>query len=181
MELYLTIAAATCATIGAVSDVKTKRIPNWLTYGSLICGLALRASFAGWHGLAQGVGGVLLGGGIFFLLFLVRGMGAGDVKLMAAVSAWVGMHRALSVLLATSVAGGILAIYYIVFYRRIGSTLRNVGELLRFHLTSGFQAHPELNAQDPSSIQVPYGLAIAMGTFYLLISTSSISGVIYGR
>lgn len=181
MEIYFIVGAAICAAIGAASDMRTKRIPNWLTYGSLIGGLTLRTILGGSHALAQGLVGMLVGGGIFFLLFLVRGMGAGDVKLMAAVSAWVGVHNALPMLVATAIAGGFLAIIYIAFHKRIGRTLSNIGELLQFHFTSGIQPHPELNVQDPSSARVPYGLAIACGTIYLLLSTSNISGVIYGR
>jgi prepilin peptidase CpaA len=181
MEIYFSVGAMISASIGAASDMRFMRIPNWLTYGSLVCGLALRVCLAGWHGLAQGLTGALLGGGIFFLMFLVRGMGAGDVKLMAAVSAWVGIHSTPRVLIATAIAGGILAVFYIIFYKQVVKTFRNMGELLRFHLVSGIQPHPELEAVAPSSIQVPYGLAIAVGTFYLLITTSSISGVIYGR
>lgn len=119
---------------------------------------------------------MLVGGGIFFLFFLVRGMGAGDVKLMAAVSAWVGIHQTVLVLVATALAGGILALGYIFFYKRFRQTWQNLGELLRFHLTSGIRSHPELNLQDSSTIQVPYGLAIAVGTFYALVSTSSTWG-----
>jgi prepilin peptidase CpaA len=54
--------------------------------------------------------------------------------------------------------------------------MQNMGELLRFHFTSGIQPHPELNLQDPASLEVPYGVAIAVGTFYLLISTVAFRG-----
>jgi prepilin peptidase CpaA len=175
------LGGAICAIIGAVGDVRSNRIPNWLTYGGLALALALRAAWGGWRSLEQGLLGILLGGGIFFVLFLVHGMGAGDAKLMAAVGAWVGLQGTLRVLIATALAGGVLAVVYMVFYKRVGSTFRNVGVLLRFHLTSGVRPHPELNLQGPATIRLPYGLAIAMGTLYLLISASHISGVIYGH
>jgi len=181
VEILLMLGAAVCAIAGAVSDVRSNRIPNWLTYGGLALALTLRAAVGGWRSLEQGVGGILLGGGVFFVFFLVRGMGAGDVKLMAAVGAWVGPHPTLSVLIATALAGGVLAVVYMVFYKRVGSTFRNLGMLLRFHLRSGVRPHPELNLQGPETIRLPYGLAIAMGTLYLLISASHISGVIYGH
>lgn len=175
------LGAAICAIIGAVIDVRSNRIPNWLTYGGLAVALALRVALGGWHGLEEGLAGMALGGGIFFLLFLVRGMGAGDVKLMAAVCAWVGLHRTLTVLIATALVGGILAVIYMVFYKRIAGTFRNLGVLLRFHLTSGVKPHPKLNLQDSKTIRLPYGLAIAAGTLYLLFSTVNNSGVIYGH
>ena len=167
------LGALICAMIGAVSDIRAGRIPNWLTYGGLVVGLTLRTILEGWRGLGQGAAGILAGGGIFFLFYLVRGMGAGDVKLMAAVGAWTGVRQAVVVMIATAVAGGILGVVYMVFYRRVGSTVRNIGELIRFHLTSGIQPHPEVSLSDPGSIRVPYGLAIAMGTLYLLMSNTT--------
>ena len=175
------LGAVICATIGAAGDLRSNRIPNWLTYGTLALALAIRVALGGWRSLEQGLAGILLGGGIFFVLFLVHGMGGGDVKLMAAVGAWVGLHGTLRVLIATALAGGILAVVYMVFYKRVGSTFRNVGLLLRFHLWSGVRPHPELNLQGPATIRLPYGLAIAMGTLYLLISANHIPGVIYGH
>ncbi len=175
------IGAVICAIIGAISDVRSNRIPNWLTYGGLVLALALRAALGGWHGLGQGVAGVLFGGGIFFVFFVVHGMGAGDVKLMAAVAGWVGLHQTFRVLIATALAGGILAVFYMILYKRVGRTFRNLGALLWFHLRSGVRPHPEINLQHPEAIRVPYGLAIALGTLYVLISASNISGVIYGH
>jgi len=181
VEILLMLGATVCAIAGAVSDVRSNRIPNWLTYGGLALALTLRAAVGGWRSLEQGVGGILLGGGVFFVFFLVHGIGAGDVKLMAAVGAWVGPHSTLGVLIATALSGGVLALVYMAFYKRVGSTFRNLGALLRFHLRAGVRPHPELNLQGPETIRLPYGLAIAMGTLYLLISESHISGVIYGH
>ncbi len=175
------LAAAICAIIGAVSDVRSNRIPNWLTYGGLALGLVVRTATGGWHSLGQGLTGALICGGVLLLFFLVRGMGAGDVKLMAAVGAWVGLHQSFRVLIATAFAGGALALFYMVFYRRVGSTFWNLGRLLWFHVRSGVRPHPEINIQRPETIRVPYGLAIALGTIYVLITASNISGVIYGH
>ncbi len=175
------LGATVCAIMGAISDVRSNRIPNWLTYGGLALALVLRTALGGWRSLELGLAGMLIGGGIFFLFFIVHGMGAGDVKLMAAVAAWVGLHQAFNLLIATAFAGGILALYYMIFYKRVGSTFRNLGSLLWFHLRSGVRPHPEINLQHPEAIRVPYGLAIALGALYVLISASKISGVIYGH
>ncbi len=172
MESYLLIGALVLATTGAVEDVRARRIPNRLTYGGIIAALGFRTYWLGWHGLAQGVGGLLAGGGVFFLFFLVRGIGAGDVKLMAGVGACVGTWPAVLVMVYTAFAGLGIAVYYMVFYGRVGSTLANVGELLRFHVTSGVKPHPEINLQDTSTIKMPYGLAIAMGTLFLFASSA---------
>lgn len=167
------LGALISAVIGAVSDVRERRIPNWLTYGSLTAGVAVRSFWEGWHGLGQAAGGTLVGGGVFLLLYLVRGMGAGDVKLMAAVSAWAGLKESTTLLLATALAGGILAVWYMMLHRRVGRTVVNAGELLRFHLSAGVRPHPELSLQSNNSLRMPYGLAIAAGTLYLFLSTAT--------
>jgi prepilin peptidase CpaA len=60
-----------------------------------------------------------------------------------------------------------------VFYRRVGSTVMNAGELLRFHVTAGIKPHPELSLQSQGALRMPYGVAIAAGTLYLFLSTAT--------
>lgn len=166
MEAYYIGGGLVCALLAAAWDLLQGRIPNRLTYSGIVGGLALRVCLGGWRGLGDGLAAGLLGGGIFFLFFLVRGMGAGDVKLMAAVGCWTGVRQALVIMLASAIAGGVLAVGYMVFYKRGARTLQNIGELLRFHLSFGLQSHPEINLQNPEAIRIPYGVAIAAGTFY---------------
>lgn len=181
VRFFLMLGAATCAIIGAAYDMRSSRIPNWLTYGGLGLALTLRGIVGSWRAVGQGLAGMLIGGGIFFLFFLVRGMGAGDVKLMSAVSTWVGFHDALALVASTAIAGGILALIYMAFYGKFLRTIRNVGTLVWFHVKSGVRPHPELNLQGTRAIRIPYGVAIAIGTIYLLVSTSILAGVIYGH
>ena len=168
MDAALFFGALVLATAGAVTDVRSGRIPNWLTVGGLMSGLLLRLSFQGWPGLETAAGGALVGGGVLFVLFMVGGLGAGDVKLMAAVGAWVGIAHALAVLLVTAIAGGALAGGCVVAHKQIGGTMRNISELIRFHLVTGLRPHPELNLRNAPSIRLPYGPAIAMGPLYLM-------------
>ena len=165
VDKYLLIIASGIAIAGAVQDVRGGRIPNWLTYPAMVGALAVRCA-AGWPGLKSGLGGFLLAGGIFFFLFMLGGMGGGDVKLMAAVGAWAGDLRVVAILIAAAIAGGALAVVYIVSRKQLWLTLLNTGELLRHHMTSGLRPHPVLNVREPSTMRVPYGLAIAMGTLY---------------
>ena len=83
-------------------------------------GLVLRGVFFGWKGLGSAVAGFLLAGGIMFVFYTVRAMGAGDVKLMAAIGSLVGPSHAIVVLLATAICGGVLAIVYAIYRRRMG-------------------------------------------------------------
>jgi prepilin peptidase CpaA len=167
---YLLLAALLLALTAAVTDLKGRRIPNWLTYPGILLGFVFRGALLGWlgwkGGLATALAGCLLAGGIMFLFFMVRAMGAGDVKIMAAIGAFVGPRDAVTVLLATAICGGVLAIAYALYRRRMISTLKNVGSVLRFHAWAGVQAHPELNLDNPTALRMPYGLAIALGTLY---------------
>ena len=165
-DLFLLSFALVLAVIAAIVDVQQHRIPNWLTYPGIALGLALRAVFFGWKGLASALEGCLLAGGIMLVFYLVRAMGAGDVKLMAALGSIVGPQHAVVVLLATAIFGGLLGIAYAIYRGRIGSTLKNVGSVLRFHAWAGLQAHPDLNLDNPAALRMPYGLAIALGTLY---------------
>ena len=82
--------ALVVAITAAVWDIRQRRIPNWLTYPGIGLGVALRGLLFGWKGLGSAIEGCLLAGGIMFLFYAVRAMGAGDVKLMAAIGSLVG-------------------------------------------------------------------------------------------
>jgi prepilin peptidase CpaA len=167
MDVYLAIGVMVCAGIAAAVDVQRGRIPNWLTYTAIAVGLASRAFSGSWRSFLDGLSAGLIGGGIFFIFFLVRGMGAGDVKLMAAVGVWSGLRQLPAVMIATALAGGILALGMMLVHKRASTTLRNVGSLFRFHVMSGLAPHPEINLQNPQALRLPYALAIAAGTIYV--------------
>jgi prepilin peptidase CpaA len=169
-NLLLGFDALVVATVGAVIDVRQHRIPNWLTYPAIAMGVLLRWFFFGWRGLGSALAGCLFAGGVVFLFYLVRAMGAGDVKLLAAIGSLVGPSDAVIVLAATAISGGVLALLYVIFRRRVGAILRNVGSVLTFHSWNGLKAHPELNLDNPSALRMPYGLAIGTGTFYAFLT-----------
>ena len=167
MTWYFTTGAVLCACLAAAWDFRYRRIPNRLTSTAIIVGLLLRAMIGGWRSCLDGLGAGLIGGGVFFIFFLVRGMGAGDVKLMAAVGVWSGLRQLPAVMIATALAGGILALGMMLIHKRASTTLRNVGSLFRFHVVSGLAPHPEINLQNPQALRLPYALAIAAGTIYV--------------
>lgn len=169
-DSFLLSFALVLAIIAAIVDVQHHRIPNWLTYPGIVLGLGLRAVCFGWKGLASALEGCLIAGGIMLVFYVVRAMGAGDVKLMAALGSIVGPQHAVVVLLATAICGGLLGIVYAIYRGRIGSTLKNVGSVLRFHAWAGLQAHPDLNLDNPAALRMPYGLAIALGMLYAFLA-----------
>lgn len=163
MEKYFLVGAVLVALVGAVSDLRCARIPNRLTYTALLAALPLRTALLGLAGLKSGAIGILVAGGLFLLLFVLGAMGGGDMKLMAAVGAWVGSAQVMTLILAAALAGGVLAIARMILSKNVGQTLRSTMLLIHFRFTSGLQPHPEMNVQASESQRVPFGVAIAMG------------------
>ena len=166
MERYFLVGAVLVALVGAVTDIRSARIPNRLTYTALLAALPLRTALLGLAGLKSGIIGMLVAGGLFLLLYTLGAMGGGDMKLMAAVGAWVGGTQVMTLILAAALAGGVLAIGRIISRNMVGQTLRNTMQLIYYRLTSGLQPHPELNVKSSGSQRVPYGVAIAVGALF---------------
>jgi len=102
-----TIAVLAVATF---TDLRSRRIPNWLVLPFMAAGLVVPALLAGWHGLGQSLEGFGLGALIYGFLAVIGGMGMGDVKLVAAIGAWVGPKQLLFAILITAMAGGLMAV-----------------------------------------------------------------------
>ncbi|MEM5389015.1 prepilin peptidase [Paraburkholderia phymatum] len=157
--------------VAAGSDLHSRRIPNVL----VVTGLTLALTVQCWlHGAAQGYSswglGVLTGGCLFFPLYLLRGMGAGDVKLMAMVGAFVGPELAFEIVLVTCTLGGIWALAVVVFRGALKSAGANMLAIL---LSKGGQGgglfEKAKGTAMPSVGSLPYGVAIALGTLGIMI------------
>lgn len=171
MQIWLLDGAVIAALLGAWFDVTSRRIPNRLTYPAILAALLVRFGFFGWRGLLEGLLGFLFCGGIFLLLFVIHAMGGGDVKLMAAVGAWVGYHHSLLALIVCALAGGVIALGYVIVLKRYKTTVTNVGSLVKFHAASGLRQNPNLNLSTANAVRMPYGVAIAAGAVGTLLST----------
>jgi len=158
--------------VAAASDVRSGKIPNWLTGGGLLAGLLLYTYLYELRGLEAALLGALVGGGTLFPFFLVRGIGAGDVKLLAAATAWVGIHHSVAMIFATAIAGGVLAMGYVVSQGRTWQVFQRTGELMQFHVHAGIRQHPDFSLTRSMALRVPYSLAITAGALYVVISTS---------
>ncbi len=157
--------------VAAALDLGTRRIPNALTLGGFLLALGLRL-FAGVPALTEGLLGALIAFAVSFPLFLLGGMGGGDVKLLSAVGAFLGPHRLWIALLAMALAGGVLALGMAVARRRLLSSLMGMFRVLR-HMTlravgiEGTGAVATLSS--PDAVAVPYGVAIAVGALFGLM------------
>jgi prepilin peptidase CpaA len=162
-NLLLAGAVAVAAT-GAIWDIRTYRIPNVLTYSAMMLGIAIHIFVEGRIGIVKGLLGLLVGGGIFFFLYVLRTMGAGDVKLMAAVGAFAGPSAVAAIALYSAIAGGVMALFVAVWKRRLRHTLGSVVDVVRFHATVGAEMHPTVNLENPEALRFAYGVAILAGT-----------------
>lgn len=172
LQTAYSLAAFACAATGAVCDVRTRRIPNWLTGSGILLGLLLHAWLGGLRSLAGAALAALIAGTVFLMFYLAGGMGAGDVKLMTAVCCLAGAGGTAGVLLGTALLGGVFAIVLAVLRHRVKDTFINMGRLLVHHGTSGLRPHSDLNLLNPRTLRLPYGLAIAAG------AGSSLCGVL---
>ena len=154
--------AALC--VATFTDLRSRRIPNWLSLPLMASGVAVSAFMHGWHGVMQSLGGLGLGALIFGVMFWMGGMGMGDVKLCAAIGAWVGPEQLLLALVVTGLAGGIMALVWAIFSGFTQELFRGSGELVFGWRGRGTVAHPELVLSNPKARKMPYAPAIAIGT-----------------
>ena len=162
--------ALLCAGIASVHDVRERRIPNVLTGAALASGLLLHMLFGGAAELGSAALAALLAGGGFFVIFIAGGMGAGDVKLMAAVASIVALPSLQMVLLSTVLTGALFALATALYHGRLRSTLSNVSLLLAHHSRRGLAPHPEFNLGNEKSLRLPFALPIAAGCVIHLAS-----------
>lgn len=157
------IAAVLIVIAACISDVATARIPNALTVSAAVLGLLFHAAAPPGLGIAHPVFGVLVGLAVFFPLFALGAMGAGDVKLMAAVGAWVGWKSIVFVALYGSLAGGLLALIVAARRHYLRTAFRNLKLLATYWWVEGVKPLPELTLDSTHSMRMPYALAIAAG------------------
>ena len=165
LPLIFRLVLAAVAVCAAVYDWRFRRIPNWLNLCGLILGISLNLLYFQAHGALEASIGLLLALAIYLPLYLLRAMGAGDVKLMAAIGALVGPRHWLQIFLLTVIAGGLAAAFVAWRKGRLTHTCWNVWFLLRelSGLRLPYQSNPELDVRSKQSLRMPHGLSIAAG------------------
>src|SRR5688500_5016350 len=131
-DTIVTLIALAIGFTACITDVRTRRIPNLLTFGTAAAGVVMHGATGGWDGLQLAAGGWLLGAALFFPFFLLGGMGAGDVKLLAALGAWLGPGDTFWLALYASLAGGVMAVTVGVATGYLRTAFRNVANLVVF-------------------------------------------------
>jgi prepilin peptidase CpaA len=166
-EQYLGTTLLLLVSIAAVNDLATRKIPNRLLLIGLACALLLRLlSTHPGTALLTALGGMLAGLAIFLPFYLLRGMAAGDVKLMAVIGAFTGAEDALLIAVMAWCAGGVMALAIVLTRGRLRLVLDNLKNMLAslIHGRSAFVSEPQQGAGS-----MPYGVAIAAGTVVFLL------------
>jgi prepilin peptidase CpaA len=152
----------------AWGDLRTRRIPNYLTLGMAVAGLAYNFMDQGLNGLTNGILGMLLGFAFLILPYLWGGMGAGDVKALAALGAWLGPRLTVFLFCYMGIAGGVIALGYLAWKGSLWVKIRQ-GWVFLFNL---ILCRPDGPPSPPSPSQltegIPYGVAIAVGMLVLV-------------
>src|SRR5580704_6472513 len=132
--------------VATFTDLRSRRIPNWLVVPFMATGIVTSAWLHGWHGLGFSFAGLGLGLLLYGFLFWMGGMGAGDVKLAAAIGAWIGPNQLFIALVVTAMAGGLMVLGWAVCGGFIKDMFKGTGDHLKR--------------------KMPYAPAIAVGTLF---------------
>lgn len=167
--------ALTLLLLGAAvtTDLSLRRIPNALTFSAIAAAILVRLIAQGWPGVALALSGALLAPVLLLVLHAGKGLGMGDLKLSAAVGALVGPALAITAMLASTVAGGVLAVIVMMTpggpLAHIASTFLIGLPFVKTQSQENFSnAGHGPGTTAPAVATMPYGLAIAAGTLAAL-------------
>jgi prepilin peptidase CpaA len=143
------------------TDLRSRRIPNWLTVPGLLIGVIANTVLGGWSGLKASLLGALVGLALLLPFVLLRSLGAGDWKLAGALGAFAGPGRLVDLLLGSVLVAGVMAVVLIIYKRRTLQTIRNIGHILISLVTFQLPGS-RVSLDNPESLKVPYGVALAL-------------------
>jgi prepilin peptidase CpaA len=152
--------AVLLAAFAAWTDLRWRRIPNWLTVPALLIGVIANTVLAGWSGLKASLLGAALGLALLLPFVLLRSLGAGDWKLAGALGAFTGPALLVDLLLASILVAGVMAVVLVIYKGRTRQTVRNIGHILVSLVTFRLPG-TQVSLDNPDSLKIPYGVALA--------------------
>jgi prepilin peptidase CpaA len=152
------------AVVMAVSDLRSRRIPNYLILGAALAGLGFQFGLKGWWGLGQGFLGLNMGLILMIGFYLKGGMGAGDVKALAALGTWLGPLSTLHLFFYMGLSGIPLILVFLWWRGELGVRLRRFGQaLVTVLLLRGLPRRDPAAPPPDKSQGLPYAVALALG------------------
>lgn len=173
MNLFFVAAVAGFTMTAAISDLKTRKLPNWLTVSAFLAALLMHTVINGLSGLGFSLLGFVTGFGILLVLWLIGGGGGGDVKLMGALGAWLGVNLTLRVFLVSTAMAAVAAGALLL----AGILSRGFGFVQRRDLATGSAGRPASSASAGPKFSrlrrqqrrvMPYAVPVALGTWLVL-------------
>jgi prepilin peptidase CpaA len=152
--------------VAAVIDGKKLKVPNYITFPMILSGWVFNTAVMGWEGLGLSLLGTLVGLGLLLPAYAIGGMGAGDVKLLAGVGAWVGSGVTFYAFCVSAIVGGVIAVAMVVLQRGWTKHKNQFLMILNEIATVGSPSElATIAAERKSSMMLlPYGIPIAIGT-----------------
>lgn len=163
-----TVAVLLVGVVASVSDLRTRRIPNALTFGAAALGLVFHVVSGGMSGFGLSLAGLATGLAIFFPVFALGGLGAGDVKLLACIGAWLGPIGALWTAMYAAMAGGAIAFALVLVRGYARQAFSNIWLLLCHWRIVGIKPLPELTLERGLGPRLAYALPITVGAVVTL-------------
>lgn len=160
--------------IAGWTDLRSRRIPNWLTVPGVVIGVVANTVLGGKNGLISSLIGALVGLGLLLPFVLLRSLGAGDWKLAGALGAFAGRELLINLLIGSVFVAGLMAMALIIYKGRVRQSLRNIGHILASLVTFQLPG-ARVSLDNPDSLKVPYGVALALTV--VLYSAAHLWGV----
>jgi prepilin peptidase CpaA len=160
--------------LASVSDYRTYQIPNLLTVSGMVFGLIYNTAvpLSINPGFFWALGGLFVGFLIMLPLYVLRVMGAGDVKLMAMVGAFLGVTDTLHAVIFSFIVGGMAALAFALFNKalvRMLGNVKNAAQMMMMSAIGGFR--PDIQIEASKSVgKLPYGICISIGTVAYVVA-----------
>ena len=156
--------------IAAVIDGIALKVPNWITFPMILCGWAYSFAMGGFAGLGFSLLGTAVGLALLYVLYAVGGMGAGDVKLLAGIGAWVYTEHVLNIFIATTIVGAIMAVIMVAWSGRWTHHYRQFKMIIAewFRVRNADALYEIAAERKPRMLLLPYGIPMtiaALGYF----------------
>lgn len=152
-------------------DYKEKRVPNWLNAAIALVGFAVQAAYFGWGGVAHGACGMLVGFSVLIGFWLMHAMGAGDVKLMAAIGVWFGPMMTFAAFCVGALIGGAIASAMILSAGKFWHAFANFQTIMVKvkRMDTLFGDYASAKSFGDTSQLLPYGVPLTIGSVIILV------------
>jgi len=155
-------------------DLRTRRIPNAISAPAIVIGLVLNGLYFGTAGLLASAGGTVVMIGVLLAPFALGGIGAGDVKMMAAVGAFLGPRLAIFGLALGVGLGGIVMAVHLIRLGRLGEKVRALQGMIASAVVTRTTIPLRIAADDPGAISLPYSVPLGLGTAAAILAAMAL-------